>query len=447
MATQKFLDQNGLQTLWGKIKQHVADSSVKYAVTATYAASAGYAANAGSAVNATQADKTKASLHIIVKNADGSTGTYTFNGSSAATATVDMSALATDLELNAAVEALGAEIDDRIASVTADGTLITASTDTNKEVTVGPTTKLTTAVGLAEGAVRSVSKGSTNGYIVVNTGGTTANIKVADFSDYVTDGDLTTITNGLSASIATNAQEISSIKTAISGGTHFIGISTSQITDGGTQKPTIGGAQKNVNNGDIVIYGNKEFIWNGTAWEELGDTTAESDRITALEDWKPTITAAVSDAQTTANKAVTAAANAQTTANSGVSAANAAQTTANSAVTAAANAAAGVTANAGTIASVGKTATAAINAISSLSGTVDSLSGTVDTINSNYASKSVAVGSLSASVSSPSGVTAVSATGNITKWTITPKSVAGANLTTTSIEIESIPDSYINNLN
>lgn len=35
--------------------------------------------------------------------------------------------------------------------------------------------------------------------------------------------------------------------------------------------------------GDIVIYGNKEYIFDGSAWIELGDTTAESGRISALE--------------------------------------------------------------------------------------------------------------------------------------------------------------------
>lgn len=35
--------------------------------------------------------------------------------------------------------------------------------------------------------------------------------------------------------------------------------------------------------GDIVIYGNKEFIFDGTNWIELGDTTEEGNRISALE--------------------------------------------------------------------------------------------------------------------------------------------------------------------
>ena len=53
--------------------------------------------------------------------------------------------------------------------------------------------------------------------------------------------------------------------------THFLGESTTAITDGGTQKPTIGGNVVNPNGGDIVVYSNGEFIWSGTAWIELGD--------------------------------------------------------------------------------------------------------------------------------------------------------------------------------
>ena len=53
--------------------------------------------------------------------------------------------------------------------------------------------------------------------------------------------------------------------------THFLGESTTAITDGGTQKPTIGGSEVTPNAGDIVVYGNGEFIWSGTAWVELGD--------------------------------------------------------------------------------------------------------------------------------------------------------------------------------
>ena len=65
---------------------------------------------------------------------------------------------------------------------------------------------------------------------------------------------------------------------------HFIGISTSEITDGGTQTPTISEWTGPVKTGDIVINNaGAEFIWDGTKWQKLGDTTQESQRITTLE--------------------------------------------------------------------------------------------------------------------------------------------------------------------
>ena len=53
--------------------------------------------------------------------------------------------------------------------------------------------------------------------------------------------------------------------------THFLGASSTAITDGGTQKPTIGGDEVTPHGGDIVVYNNGEFIWSGSAWVELGD--------------------------------------------------------------------------------------------------------------------------------------------------------------------------------
>lgn len=77
---------------------------------------------------------------------------------------------------------------------------------------------------------------------------------------------------------------ITSINTSIAGGVHFIGISSSAITDGGTETPTITGWTGPVKTGDIVINGSgEEFIWDGSVWQKLGDTTAEQERLTSLE--------------------------------------------------------------------------------------------------------------------------------------------------------------------
>lgn len=63
----------------------------------------------------------------------------------------------------------------------------------------------------------------------------------------------------------------------LTGAMHFIGISTSTITDGGTENPTINGNQVSTKTqGDVVLYNNgtsisQEYVWTGTAWELLGD--------------------------------------------------------------------------------------------------------------------------------------------------------------------------------
>ena len=63
---------------------------------------------------------------------------------------------------------------------------------------------------------------------------------------------------------------------AVAGGTHFIGVTTTAISDGSsTQTITIGEESVTAANGDIAVYGNKEFIWASvdSKWHELGDVT------------------------------------------------------------------------------------------------------------------------------------------------------------------------------
>lgn len=52
----------------------------------------------------------------------------------------------------------------------------------------------------------------------------------------------------------------------------FIGTSDISIEDGDVTNPiTISGVSTTVSNGNVAIYGAKEFIWNGSAWEEFGN--------------------------------------------------------------------------------------------------------------------------------------------------------------------------------
>lgn len=54
--------------------------------------------------------------------------------------------------------------------------------------------------------------------------------------------------------------------------TKYLGVTTTALADGSTTNPiTVGSKSVTAKNGDIVNYGSKEFIFNGTAWQEFGD--------------------------------------------------------------------------------------------------------------------------------------------------------------------------------
>ncbi|MBQ1340886.1 MAG: hypothetical protein IIY33_00245 [Erysipelotrichaceae bacterium] len=65
-------------------------------------------------------------------------------------------------------------------------------------------------------------------------------------------------------------------RAAIGGATHFIGVTTTALTDGQTiSQVTIGGETVTLKNGDLMLYGSKEFIFASADGKvhELGDTT------------------------------------------------------------------------------------------------------------------------------------------------------------------------------
>ena len=82
---------------------------------------------------------------------------------------------------------------------------------------------------------------------------------------------------------------------ALASATHFRGVTKSPITDGGSESVTIEGEASALVpiDGDIVISMNaegsegvsREYVWSAGKWYELGDTTAEAQRLTAIEEW------------------------------------------------------------------------------------------------------------------------------------------------------------------
>lgn len=68
-------------------------------------------------------------------------------------------------------------------------------------------------------------------------------------------------------------EDIESIRGAVSGGVSFLGITTTELTDGATTSTiTVGGKQVSAINGALVIYSSDEFIWSesDTSWHRLG---------------------------------------------------------------------------------------------------------------------------------------------------------------------------------
>lgn len=118
--------------------------------------------------------------------------------------------------------------------------------------------------------------------IVVGTGDANGQVKIAGQNASVK-GLGAAAYKGMASSIVstdtgvpTAAQVANAISTATSGLTgamHFAGTSTTAITDGGTENPTISGYTTKTA-GDIVLYNGKEYVWTGTAWEELGDESS-----------------------------------------------------------------------------------------------------------------------------------------------------------------------------
>lgn len=93
------------------------------------------------------------------------------------------------------------------------------------------------------------------------------------------------------------------INDEIKGGVHFVGISSTAITDESTTgNLTIEGESSKYtptanNAGDVVIYNKKEFIWTGSKWKELGDLT----RVGTVEN----LLSSISEAAKTSKKFVT----------------------------------------------------------------------------------------------------------------------------------------------
>lgn len=71
---------------------------------------------------------------------------------------------------------------------------------------------------------------------------------------------------------ATARSDIEELRNALTGGVNFIGETTTALTDGATTNPiTINSKSVTAKAGNLVAYNNKEFVFDGSKWIELGD--------------------------------------------------------------------------------------------------------------------------------------------------------------------------------
>lgn len=70
-------------------------------------------------------------------------------------------------------------------------------------------------------------------------------------------------------------QLIEDLTGSVSGAVHYVGATTTVLSDGSSTKPiTVEGESYNQSAGDVVAYGDMEFIWNAVSnvWREFGST-------------------------------------------------------------------------------------------------------------------------------------------------------------------------------
>lgn len=89
-------------------------------------------------------------------------------------------------------------------------------------------------------------------------------------------------------------------------GVSLIGETSTALTDNSTTNPiTVNGESYTAQPNDAVIYGHKEFLFDGTKWHEFGDLSGLSSKdIGAMTDYVIALTASAIDPTDTLNQAI-----------------------------------------------------------------------------------------------------------------------------------------------
>lgn len=326
----KYLDYEGLQTLWSKIKTKFAQKSFSKitvgsttveadstADTLTIAAGtnislSGDATNdkitisaaktglkVGASATAT-ANATATNGSVYLNALDGSTvrDSHKIVGSGATTVTSDSSGNITVKSVNTTYSA---------ATTTTNGLMSAADKTKLDGIDEGANNYTLPSAGTSLGGVKSggvatISNGqitaiskateatkTTNSLTLQGNGttagtfngsaATTVNIKgggrttVSGASGAITvSTSLSNLTVGSKTYNGSAAVSISAADLGLSSAMKFLGTSSTALTDDATTSPiTVGETSITPTAGNVVLYGQREFVWTGSKWEELGN--------------------------------------------------------------------------------------------------------------------------------------------------------------------------------
>lgn len=234
-------------TMTGFLTLHAAPTAEKHAATKDYVDTAKDAA-----IDAAAADATAKANAVLGSDADASTATTVYGVKKAAVAAANAATAAND---NANTRVL--KSGDTMAGFL---TLHNAPTDdmhaaTKKYVDDAKSSAISIVCGTASDTKDSATIVGAKKYTDDKI--STVDSTVNNLKDAI--GNLSNIMN-------------------------FLGATTTALSDGATTAEiSIGGSNVIAVNGDVVVSGNKEFVFDGTQWHEIGDVNAQSQGIVDLQ--------------------------------------------------------------------------------------------------------------------------------------------------------------------
>lgn len=165
-----------------------------------------------------------------------------------------------------------------VTSANNDGVLVKLETAGAADGSISDINTALAAVNAEIGDPSSVGEGD----VIVPSSGL---YKVIEDAAENAASDATSKANSAEANAKSYADgKVNELKSSLSNALHFLGVSS---TDPSTGIVTIGGTEvTEFSDGDIVIFGSKEFVWSNAAWEELGDVTGVSELLTWNEEEK-----------------------------------------------------------------------------------------------------------------------------------------------------------------